>query len=247
MAKRSLNPALYQKVVEGFLEHPDNYNAVARYSGLAVVTVRKAWLHGWTTGGKHSRRAEWAPPIQPRFSQLLQEKAYRQRAEALDAERKAIAFRTEAAGEKEKAHKEEANLVSNARVSVGLLLGLNKHLVPGAMALAEQLKNAIVAQLISPKEAGKLLRDMSTLNRNMIHAGQIAMQLERLLRGDPMKIVEERKVEMTVEEATHEIESAQIALERFRRRGLEVLEGGAGQDEQQPEEVSENDGTENTG
>jgi hypothetical protein len=168
----------------------------------------------------------WAEPIRKvieREQLAAQEKA---RAEEVERARQAARVKDDARSDAAKAHTEEGQLVKVARVNVIQLLAASARIGPALQVLAEQVRQSIESGEMEVREAGRLLRDLSAATGQSVRAGQIALELERLHRGDPTQILGIQPMEMTTDDAIREIEEAQAALDRFKRRGLEVIEGG---------------------
>lgn len=72
-----------------------------------------------------------------------------------------------------------------------------------------------------------LARAMAAVDRQRAALLREAVELERLHRGDPSVILGVTPTEMSPDEAIREIEEANADLQRYRRRGLELIEGGA--------------------
>lgn len=80
---------------------------------------------------------------------------------------------------------------------------------------------------LSTDQLADLARTMALVDRTRMALLREASELERLHRGDPLVTVGVTPTEMSTDEAIKEIERANAALLRYRRRGLELIEGGA--------------------
>jgi hypothetical protein len=183
--------------------------------------ARRGWTLGWPV-------YPWAEAIRRVVERKQLEAQEKARAEEVERARQAARQREDARSDAVKTHEEEGRLVKIARVNVGQLLAANARLGPALQVLAERMRVAIEAGEVGVKDGSLLLRNMAATAAATVRAGQIALELERLHRGDPTQIIGIAPVEMSTEDAIREIEEAQAALTRYQRRGLEVIDGGAG-------------------
>ena len=222
---RLLNPEIYKALVAAYVERPEEHNYAAKAAGVSHQTAVKAWKDGWAD--THRRAYAWAPPIGPRIVQYRRELDEQKRVEAIAAERQAAKFRQEARTDAGETHTQEGVLVKNTRHGVTMLLTIVAKMAPALDLLGQQIVAAVQSNQIDPTKASRVVRDLTAAAGTMTRAGQIAMQMERLYRGDPTSIVGIQETEMTLEEAVAEIEAGQDAVRRLQRGGLEVIEGGA--------------------
>ncbi len=219
MAKRPVTRELYAKLVAGFTDAPGNATYAAKVAGCDRRMAKRGWELGWPL-------LTWAGPIRRVVEQAQLEAQEKARAEEVERARQAARVKDDARTDAMKTHEEEGRLVKVARVNVVQLLAASARIGPALQVLGERVKQAIEANELSATEAASLLRNLSATATQTVRAGQMALELERLHRGDPTQIIGVAPVEMSPEEAVREIEMAQADLARFKRRGLEVIDGG---------------------
>jgi hypothetical protein len=179
----------------------------------------RGWKQGWPV-------LQWAEPIErvlDREKLAAQEKA---RAEEVERARLAARVRDDARDDALKTHEQEGQMVKAARVNVLVLLNATGRLGPALQVLSEQIRQRIETNQLDPSEASGLLRNVASAAGQMVKAGQVALQLERLYRGQPTDILGITPTEMSQEEALAELAAGQEEMKRFNRRGLAVIEGG---------------------
>jgi len=181
--------------------------------------AKRGWDEGWPV-------LAWAEPIRKVIDRELLEAQEKARAEEVERARQAARVKDAARDDATKTHEEEGKLVKVARVNVMALLMASARIGPALQVLAEQVKTTIESGDLSAKDATLLLRNFAGATSMTVKAGQVALELERLHRGDPTAIIGFTPVEMSTEDALRELEEGQAALNRFKRRGLEVIEGG---------------------
>jgi len=219
MARRPVTRELYAKLLAGFRDAPGNASHAARVADCERRMAKRGWEEGWPV-------YPWAEPIRKVVEREQREAQEKARAEEVERARQAARVKDAAAEDAQRVHQEEGRLVNAARVNVIVLLNATGRLGPSLQILSTQIQQAIETGGLGPEKASALLRNVASASASMVRAGQIALQLERLYRGDPTQIVGVQAMEMTAEDAVREIEEAQEALTRYQRRGLEVIDGG---------------------
>ena len=219
MARRPVTRELYAKLLAGFRDAPGNATHAAKVADCDRRMAKRGWEMGWPV-------LPWAEPIRKVIDRERIEAQEKARAEEVERARQAAKVRDDARSDALKTHDEEGRLVKVARVNVIQLLAASARIGPALQVLGERVKQAIEGNALSTTEAASLLRSLTTTATQTVRAGQMALELERLHRGDPTQIIGVQPVEMSTEDAVQEIEAAQQALARFKRRGLEVIEGG---------------------
>lgn len=223
MARRPITHETYAKLVAGFSDAPGNAAHAARVAGCDPRMARRGWELGWPI-------YSWAGPIRLVVERKQIEAQEKARAEEVERARQAALVKDAARSDALKTHDEEGRLVKVARVNVIQLLAANARLGPALQVLAERMRQAIENGEVNTRDGSTLMRNLAATAASTVRAGQIALELERLHRGDPTQIIGIQPVEMTTDDAIREIEEAQAALTRYQRRGLEVIEGGANAD-----------------
>lgn len=219
MARRPVTRELYAKLVAGFRDAPGNATHAAKVADCERRMAKRGWEEGWPV-------YPWAEPIRRVIDREKQEEQERKRAEEVERARQAVKVRDDARDDALKTHEQEGQMVKAARVNVVVLLNATGRLGPALQVLSEQIRQRIETNQIEPSEASGLLRNVASAAAQMVKAGQVALQLERLYRGQPTDILGITPTEMTPEEALAEIAAGQEEMKRFQRRGLEVIEGG---------------------
>lgn len=231
-----VDQATWDKLLEAYRQDPGNHSAASRHALVQRRTARKAWDEGYPD------RPWGTKPIK----QLIAEDRELAGARAqLEAEREGLAedvAELESERDREAARqraivvkKEEAVLVQLARQS-------SIRTLAAAVTASEGLKTIMTkigAELETMGKGGPLtkkeLLDVSNITRRyastlreVVTAGQMAMEMERLYMGEPTEIIG-----VTTElDALPLPELVKMAgyqdgvLKRAAERGLVVLEGG---------------------
>lgn len=213
------------------------YNArqIADATGRNERTIRKYWHDG-------IRGAAWGTPIRVQLENektaarirrdeavLLEEKDRQIHAEAA-----AIANRSAAKRDALDARTAEANLVKLVRGDVSALAGAAVGLLPAATRLATAIGQAVdklaKSTELDPEKGLAVLQRTSRFIRDVTEAGHKAMEMERLLLGDPTggggKLASEA-ANMTVDDAMVELQNASMVFESLKARKLRLIQGGA--------------------
>jgi AcrR family transcriptional regulator len=183
----------------------------------------RGWLEGWPV-------YPWAEPIRRVVERKVQEVKEKALAEEVERARQAAKTKEIAKDEATQVHDEEGRLVKAARVNVIVLLNATARIGPAYQTLAEKLRAQIEQGDMDPTVASGLLRNLAAASAQMVKAGQTAMQIQRLYRGEPTDILGIAPVEMSLDEALAELKAGQADMERFNRKGLTVIEGGQGEE-----------------
>lgn len=237
---RAMTRDVAEKLLEAFRASPTNGAGAARTAGCHAKTGRKAWAKGLKVIG--------FPQYNRPFKDILAEEQVevRARMEAAQREAQRLAAQQEAerrGGAREKAledvtkqRSQEEALVRSARAATLVLLNNVTNIAAGATALGQKVRrsleeHAAVAEVLTLRQAKDIVAmvgRLSTSLRQLNDAGQKAMEMSRLLVGEPTKIVGVQHLEgITMAEAKQRVEAAQRAMARLEAKGISVLDGRA--------------------
>lgn len=225
--RRVIDLDFYESLVSAFLAVPGNASAAAREAGCDRRTAARAWSLGWPRKG--------FAPIKQRVEdeqRAARARLLRDEQDAREAKRDAAAkLEADASIDRAKSRAEEARAVRAARANALALQGATARLNRGALALAQRIEAQLLntndeAAKLKPREAVALLRQVAAINRESNDAARLAVQLERLVLGEPDQVVGHVLIDMTPEDARREIERANEALGRATRRGTLAVVAG---------------------
>jgi hypothetical protein len=127
-------------------------------------------------------------------------------------------------------HEAEGRVVKASRINAANLLVAASKLPHALVKVADQ----VATQLAQPNDKMTAEKQLELLNRasavieRAVKVGHAVIEMERLYRGDPTKIVGVVPMEeMSVDEARRLALEAYEAAQRYERHGLEVIDGGA--------------------
>ena len=215
--RRVIDLAFYEALTSAYLASPGNASAAARAASCDRRTAQRAWTMGWPRKG-------FAP-----IKQRVEDEQRAARARLLrdaDDDREAKQDATRALAEQAqldsvKSRADEGKTVRAARANALALAAATARLNRGALALARRVESALLndASAVKPREAVSLLRQVAAINRESNDAARLAIQLERLVLGEPTSISASVVVHMTPDDARREIERANAAMLRAQGRG----------------------------
>jgi hypothetical protein len=129
---------------------------------------------------------------------------------------------------------QEELLVRNARAATIVLLNNITNMAAGVTALGGKVRSALeqraasvdVLTIAEARDVAQLVSKLGTTLRQCNDAGQKAMEMSRLLVGEPTSIVGHRNMEsLTIDEAEKRVAVAQKAIKRMKDKGIDVLDG----------------------
>jgi len=234
MAAHHLPKDVWLKLRESYRSAPGAHHRAATFAGCSVGTATKAWVKGWPTDLDTEMQrplsetiAEEQMHARARLQELEDETA-RLTAE-LEAKRRAEVSE-KAKNDANASRIEEAKVIRVARGTVGDVLGGLANAARGALALGRKLEEAMAREAEAQNDPTKTfsLRDASTLVslmkdtasavKSITEAGHQAMQMERLLLGEPTSIVGHAHLrDITLDEAERRLAGAARALARAQR------------------------------
>lgn len=216
---------------ESYRLAPGGHSRASKLAGVGYGTAVKAWSLGWP----NDLDTEMQRPLEV----TIHEEQLAARARLVELEAKAAELTTELEAKRrhevaEKARQdanvsrvEEAQLIRVARGTVGDTLAGLANSAKGALALGRKVEEAFRQLAEDPgktfglkeaKEVVALLKDTASAVKAITEAGHSAMQMERLLLGEPTSIVAHQHLkDVTLDEAERRIAGAARALERVKR------------------------------
>ncbi len=238
MSAHQIPKDVWRKVLESFRSQPGHFAAAARAAGITIPTAKKLWEVGYPNDLDEEVRRPLKDVI---ADEQLEARARMAELEALTAQQAAELEASRRAAVAERARRdanasreEEARIIRVARGTVGdVLAGLvnsaKATLVVGRRmnALAEkwlEQQEQTPTLAFSPSELREVVEAQAKLassTKAIVEAGHQAMQMERLLLGEPTAIIAHAHLQdITLEEAERRMAAAGRALERARRYGL---------------------------
>lgn len=234
MARRAISYDDYQKLIDAFRATPGQPAVASRAVVMDVRTARKAWEVGLPHLGS------WARPIKAIFEE---EKV---RARAILAETKVGEAKVQVLGIADRAKEDaasaragEAAVVRTARLNaLGLLAATNRMVAAVVNKFSprfEGLLDALLPKLdpntgeaidVKPEHAERIMKvllRLSAIVRQGHEASLTALQMERLLLGEPTSILGITVPDLSPQEYIQHVQAANKTLERAARIGLVAL------------------------
>lgn len=225
----------YERLLESFREHPGNISAAARSAGVGRGTARRAWREGWP-------RRQLPAIIDVMQEEQLLARSRRQAAvylgdgpPASGADVPAAstahvppgdsgpeAARMLAKDDAVATREAEGSMVKLARANVVALMSATSRLLSAGIDKAKALEKDIRTGTVelTPKEVQKFLGSLGYLVSKSTESAKLAIEMERLLLGEPTEVLGLEVRNMTLDDAARTIELANRALARARKRGL---------------------------
>ncbi len=226
-----------EAMLESFRTAPGVALRAANQSGCHRRTAKKAWDRGLISCQD--------PKYHRPFEQILleEQREVRARVEREEREASALAATAEASrrgnvhekaiDDLTKQRSQEEQLVRNARAATIVLLNNVTNIAAGATALGQKVRSSLEAYgadqakltITQSKDVVGLIGRLSTSLRQLNDAGQKAMEMSRLLVGEPTHIVGIQHLQsIPMHEAKERIEAAQRAIARLDDAGLNVID-----------------------
>jgi len=210
---------MYEKITAALRELPGQFSGAARRAGVHKRTVKKAWEDGWPERGlapirnildeeQRAARARLAALRERELQDISSQQIHNENKQAARVVEDAILQR-----------EEEAKMVRGSRHAAMALLGIVQRLEKAGLQLAERVESRIAMAELSPKEAASIFRDITSMTKSAIEAAHTAQAMERSLLGEPEKIIGVA-LNVSASDAAHEMDMANRALARMRRKGL---------------------------
>lgn len=235
---RPLSKDIAERLLEAFRTKPGVGAHAARHAGVTPQTARNAWQKGLRIGGH--------PEYRRPFKDILEEEQLEARARMASVEEEARTRAIEAEAQRRmeaqekaitdatKTREEEAAMVRLARSASMVLLNNITGVAAGAAKLGRKVREALELQAQNPDpltlaEASRvttILGRLTTALRQSNDAAQRAIEMERLLLGEPTQILGVAHLDaLTVEQARQKLEAAQRALDTISEEGVGQLDG----------------------
>lgn len=225
-------------ILKAFREVPHNASRAARLAHCDARTARKAWERGLPSCPD--------PQFHRPFKDIVRDEQEEARAQLEKQKEEIERLRAEAEAKRQqdtheaaledvaKQRAQEELLIRNARTATIVLLNNVTNIAAGATALGGKVRQALEArakdeEALSMVEAGKLvtlIQRLGTTLRQCNDAGQKAMEMSRLLVGEPTSIVGVQHLEnISMDEARQRVEAAQRAMEYLDKSGVGIVDG----------------------
>lgn len=238
MSGSKVDQATYDKLVEAYRLDPGNHSAASRYAGVQRRTARRVWDHGNEAKGWKPAKVLIAEDVElaKAKTQLEQDRLELmedQVAVEMERDREAIRLHSVAA------RKEEAALVVLARQaairSIAAAAAASEGLKGAMERIGKELKEMAEGGPMSKKElamVSSITRRYASTLREVVVAGQLSMEMERLYLGKPTEIVGVTTDldTMPLDDLVRLAGYQDGVLQRAAQRGLVVLEGGLKKD-----------------
>ena len=219
MARKRITQEFYSALVEALRESNGNFSYTARVVGCDRATAKRAWERGWVP------RLPWAKPVE----EVIKQEQREARAKLHDASREAAAMaevaRRKAEEQAAQTRSEEAALVKAARINATALLKTTATCLVKIAGQAKKIHAAIDDPETTASELVRMQQSITSMASTATSIAETTLRMERVLLGEPDKIVEHRIEGLTVDKAIAEIKAAQRAADRA-GISLEVIEGG---------------------
>jgi hypothetical protein len=227
---RTLSPEQVTRLIQSYREAPGVALRAAAAAPCDPRTAKKAWDFGLpsTPGLERPIREQITEEQIATRARLEQQRATQEQTlSAEETERKRQA-RAAALNDATESRAQEVQMVRLARAGAMQLLGTLTQQARGAGKLGERLRQ-FQEQLAAKPElsiqeisaASRLINNMSTAMRQASDSAQRAMEMERLLLGEPTSILGIQHFEaLTMDEAEARITAAQQALAHAKARGI---------------------------
>ncbi len=207
----------YDNLVNAFRNEPGNASHAARKAGCDRRMAQRGFDRGW------SPAIAWARPIR----QVLEEdkEAARSAQRKLEEEHHRMASneREKARADSVAALAQEGQMIKAGRVTTLNALVTVAGLLPAIKSLADALTADVAAGVtISPGMKMRVIKDFSSVVRQLVSASNELVVAERASKGEPSKIIgiDINSATMTVDEAVREIKEVTELYALAKERGL---------------------------
>jgi hypothetical protein len=209
MATKAFTTEKYEALLNAFREEPGNINAAAKKANTTWATADKAWRHGWAN-------KPWGRAI----SLVLKEEMEAARAARIQEEkriaREELERMIQARLDAIEARKEEAQGAKVSRKNAILMAVVSNRLLSAADKIAVEIQNRVNAGVAAmPLADLRKLMEMAT--RAVSRSEQVmrmAVELERIIAGEPIAIVGVRSEKMTPEQMVESLRTMERTMAR---------------------------------
>lgn len=247
-APRNVSPEDWERWLAAFREAPGQTSVVAEQMGVGERRARRLWRDGIPKQGLPAIRTVIArEQVEARALrgdpdaadlEAVSGREQRTMLEMLEREKKRARVASDAA----QTRAEEGRLVQAARRNALALMLSTSGVLKGAMQLGQRIEEALAAQAAGPlrdfdaKAAVALVRQAAAISRFGTEAAKMAVQMERLLMGQPDGDSDlPDGARLSPEQAERWITVAARAVRMARERGvLDVRGESVGADRQLP-------------
>jgi len=246
MARRKYTKELYDRLVQGFREAPNNFSHASRIAGCDRRAAQRAYELGWPA-------RSWAIPIKD-YLAAEKERIRAERQKQLEAQRESESeMREKAQTDAIAAQTQEAAGSAQARANALALAGVIGRIAVACVPLSDRIAKALREDIsMTPQQALKLFSSMAYVVRQGNETLKLALEIERLRVGEPTSIFRLQADEMTVDDVADSLSHLHRTLQRAVARGesMETLEQalehipGNDEDEDDVEDDEEEDAEE---
>jgi len=230
-----------EQMLQSFRERPGIASAAAKAAGVDPRTAKMAWdkgLRGCYDEKYHTpfRERINQERIEARARMETEEKNAAELAAKLEAERRAEVLKN-AQKDATDSRVQEATMVRMARSGVIVLLNTLAQVSAGASTVGKKVRTSLEeigndpSRELTLKETVSLtqmLNRLTTALRQANDAAQKAMEMERLLLGEPTNITAHVQLEpVTAEEAREKIAQVERTLRTLEAEGVKTVDGSA--------------------
>jgi hypothetical protein len=207
-----VTPELYEAILAAFRNHPGNFTTVAKVVGCAWRTAKRAWERGWVPTKAYARPIKFVLEAEAEAirAQRITAELTAQRAE----EDRRVAARVDAI----QARQEEAEgAKAMRRNAIGLAVLSNK-LLTASLLMSEEInrrvKDKATLEAMPMKDMRATLDMVSRAVARAQMAFRYAVEVERIIAGEPIAIVGVRSDKMTPDQLVTELEGMARTLAR---------------------------------
>jgi hypothetical protein len=241
MSYHVISRTVWQALVDAYRSCPGSVAHAAKAAQVARATARKAWFFGLRAAPEGCREPIMAILEREQVTARARLEDERVKQAAIEAEHNRV--RRQAEEEKARrdatdARVQEARIVRMARGSAGNLMASLGKMTEGVDKLCAQLNtqlnmwaqprlNAegqpVKMSAVELRTTTQFLATLSTAVRQVNEAGAKAIEMERVLLGEPTHIVGVQNVSaMTYADMERTVRLGMLAVERAKARGLVV-------------------------
>ena len=223
MGRAALTSEKYKKLVESFRLEPGNCGRASKFAGVTWHTAKQAWETGWP-------RKTWAPSIKQSFADEVEAaRATRMRLQE-EAEERAETQRIQARQDAIEARAQEGRGAKVSRQNAINLGVVSARLIMVADHMAKEMEARVTG---TDGGVGIKAMSLAELRKWMLTTGQFtrmaqqtmlwALQIERLVLGEPLATVGVRVENMEPEQLLKELQGINRTLMRAEKLGMPTL------------------------
>jgi hypothetical protein len=221
--RKKLPPALtenvYNKILEAYRLHPYDHQTVSDLTGQTLFRCKRLFEQG-------SKQYGFARPIydvleddqeelRVQRQKLKNEEMAERRKHRADAKKDAI----EAAAQ-------EARASAASRTNAIALSRVLSQMLQALIPLSKRTADALQSAQLDHHQALSVIKDIALITKRSNEAIQSALTIERMRVGDPIAVLGIRAEDISTEDALAELNGINRTLERAKRLGFKVIDGG---------------------